>query len=162
MKEPADVCGLFCFQPSCRTFTIHRDSQLDTRIASRAVCLPPSRRAPFTSCTRAMTYRWGARSRWFGTETAIGKYGHSLKGEGMNSLRLLVLLLAGGLISLSGGYAHAQAEIDPDHYETPAHRMGPPQSSHAKTPAHPNHQSRMVASRHGGKGSRHHHSHAFV
>jgi hypothetical protein len=80
----------------------------------------------------------------------------------MNSLRLLVLLLAGGLVSLSGGYAHAQAEIDPDHFDTPAHRMGPPQSSHAKTPAHLNHQSRMVASRHSGKGSRHHHSHALV
>lgn len=77
----------------------------------------------------------------------------------MNSIRLLVLLMAGGVVAMCGSYAQAQAEIDPDHYETPAHKVELPKTAHSKQST--NHtQSRMVANRHSGGRAHHHHSYA--
>ncbi len=78
----------------------------------------------------------------------------------MNSIRLLVLLVAGGLFSLCGSYAHAQAEIDPDHYETPAHKVEPSKTAHSKSSASHHHQYRTVAAKHAGTHAHHHHAHA--
>jgi hypothetical protein len=78
----------------------------------------------------------------------------------MNLIRLLVLLVAGGIISLCGSYAQAQGEIDPDHYETPAHKVELPKTAHSKSSANHSHQYRTVAAKHSGTRTHHHHSHA--
>jgi hypothetical protein len=77
----------------------------------------------------------------------------------MNALRSLVLLLAGGAL-FCGSYALAQAEIDPDHYETPAHKVELPKAAHSKQSANHNHQNRMASNRHSGGRNHHHHSKA--
>jgi hypothetical protein len=99
-----------------------------------------------------------ARNRGdFGSLTAIQKAAtRSTKGEGMKSIRLLILLLAGGVFTLNASFAQAQAEIDPDHYEPPIHHVQAQPSPHA---SHHGQTNRMVASRHASK-SHHHHSHA--
>lgn len=74
----------------------------------------------------------------------------------MKSIRLLILLLAGGVFTLQANFVQAQAEIDPDHYEPPIHHVQAQPSSHA---SHHRQTNRVVASRHSGK-SHPHRSHA--
>jgi hypothetical protein len=74
----------------------------------------------------------------FGSLTAIQKAAtRSTKGEGMKSIRLLILLLAGGVFTLNASFAQAQAEIDPDHYEPPIHHVQAQPSPHASWPDEP-------------------------
>ena len=78
----------------------------------------------------------------------------------MNSLRSLVLLLVAGVALFCGSYAHAQTEIDPDHYETPAHhKVELSKGPHSKQSANHYQQNRVASNRHSGGHNHHHHSH---
>jgi len=82
----------------------------------------------------------------------------------MKTIRVLVLILAGGAFAIGGSYAQGQAEVSPDHFEPAVHvstAVKPatplPQSRHHNT----NKNTHMTASGHVGK-QRRHHSHALA
>lgn len=82
----------------------------------------------------------------------------------MKSLRIAALILAVGAFPLFSMQAHAQQEVDPDHFDQPSAQISAhgsrAQNSHKAVAAHNrNHGNTKLASKHAaGKGS-HHHSH---
>lgn len=78
----------------------------------------------------------------------------------MNTVRMLVLLLAGSVLCIGGSYAYGQAEVDPDHFEPTVHVATAPKSAtsmqHSKR-----HSLHMTASRHAARHRRHH-AHALA
>jgi len=74
----------------------------------------------------------------------------------MNSIRkALILLVAGGCFA-SATEAFAQAEIDPDHYEPPIHKVETQKPAHRA--GHAAHQQNQIASNKHAAKAHHHHS----
>ena len=74
----------------------------------------------------------------------------------MKSLRISALMLALGAFAICSLPAHAQQEVDPDHYDQPAAAQGAGAQSHHKTIASQHHSNLKLASKHSHKAHHHH------
>ena len=73
----------------------------------------------------------------------------------MKSLRIVAVMLAASLMPLLALPAHAQQEVDPDHFDQPS--VAKPASDHAKTVARPQqHGDAAMANSHAGAKMNHH------
>ena len=82
----------------------------------------------------------------------------------MKSLRALVLMLAVGAFAGFSMPAHAQQEVDPDHFDQPSAQAmsngSKAQNHHQATAAHNQHHRNVkLASKHSAAKKSHHHSH---
>ena len=73
----------------------------------------------------------------------------------MKSLRALVLILAVGAFPGFLMQAHAQQEVDPDHYDQPV-APAKAQGNHKATAAHNQHGNVKLASKHAASKNHHH------
>jgi hypothetical protein len=75
----------------------------------------------------------------------------------MKSLRLLVVLMAVGAVSLFPARAHAQQEVDPDHFDQPTTNVAHSKAHNSKLASvhHPSQANARIASRHGGSKGHH-------
>lgn len=75
----------------------------------------------------------------------------------MKSLRLLIFLIALGMVSLLPGRAQAQQEVDPDHFDQPAATVAASKAHNSKMASarHPSHANARVASRHATRKGHH-------